>query len=164
MGHTQCGAVTAVVKGAELHGHFLALAQKIRPAAEKARADTVNAEEAVPKAIQANVWQSIEEIIRQSSIVREKLGAGRLSILGALYDLESGKVTWLGPHPAQEALVALAEQAETDAALAKKTRESGPNTAGASRPRRSAAPPTVAQHEEEHPEPAQAPATPTKSR
>jgi carbonic anhydrase len=120
MGHTKCGAVTAVVKGTELHGHLQALAEKIKPAADKVKAETPEPEEAVAKAIQANVWQTIEDVIKQSSVVRERVRAGRLSILGALYDLEQGKVSWLGLHPAQDALVALAEQAGTDPALAKK--------------------------------------------
>jgi len=84
------------------------------------KAETPEPEEAVAKAIQANVWQTIEDIIKQSSVVREKVHAGRLSILGAVYDLEQGKVSWLGLHPAQDSLVALADQAGTDAALAKK--------------------------------------------
>lgn len=120
MGHTKCGAVTAVVKGAELHGHLHALAEKIKPAVARVKEETTEAEEAVPKAIQANVWQTIEDILKQSSEVRAKVEAGQLSILGALYDLEQGKVTWLGAHPAQDALMALAAQAETDAALARK--------------------------------------------
>jgi carbonic anhydrase len=120
MGHTKCGAVTAVVKGAELHGHLHALAEKIKPAADRVKAETPSAEEAVPKAIQANVWQSIEDIIKQSSVVRERITAGRVQVMGALYDLEAGKVAWLGLHPAQDSLIALADQAETDAALAKK--------------------------------------------
>ena len=115
MGHTKCGAVTAVVKGAELHGHLHALAEKIKPAAEKAKAETTVPDEAVARAIQANVWQTIEDLIRESPIVREKLSAGQVHIQGAVYDLEQGKVNWLGAHPGQDALVALASQAETDA-------------------------------------------------
>lgn len=126
MGHTKCGAVTAVVKEAELHGHLHALAEKIKPAVEKAKLDTTETEEVVPKAIQANVWQTIEDIIKQSNEVRAKVEAGQVSILGAVYDIEQGKVTWLGAHPAQDALMALAAQAETDAALARKLSTSTP--------------------------------------
>ena len=118
MGHTKCGAVTAVVKETELHGHLHWLAEKIKPAVAKVKAESVESEEAVPKAIQANVWQTIEDIIKQSSVVRAKLETGQVTVLGAIYDLEQGKVTWLGAHPAQESLIALAAQAETDAALA----------------------------------------------
>ena len=120
MGHTKCGAVTAVVKGAELHGHLQALAEKIKPAAEKAKSGNIEGEELIGRAIQANVWQTIEDIIKQSSIVREHLASGKLSILGALYDLELGKVTWLGQHPAEDSLIALASQAATDHSLKEK--------------------------------------------
>jgi carbonic anhydrase len=126
MGHTKCGAVTAVVKETELHGHLQALAEKIKPAVAKVKAEPMETEEAVPKAIQANVWQTIEDIIKQSSAVRSKVEAGQLSLLGAIYDLEHGRVTWLGAHPAQDALIALAAQAETDAALARKLAPSTP--------------------------------------
>lgn len=126
MGHTKCGAVTAVVKETELHGHLHTLAEKIKPAVAKVKAESVEADEAVPKAIQANVWQTIEDIIKQSSVVRAKLETGQVSVLGALYDLEQGRVTWLGAHPAQEALIALVAQAETDAALARKLSTSTP--------------------------------------
>lgn len=129
MGHTKCGAVTAVVKETELHGHLHSLAEKIKPAVAKVKAESIDSEETVPKAIQANVWQTIEDIIKQSGVVRSKLEAGQVSVLGAIYDLEQGKVTWLGAHPAQEALIALAAQAETDAALARKLSTSTtPNT------------------------------------
>lgn len=120
MGHTKCGAVTAVATGAELHGHLPALAEKIKPAVEKARTVTTESEELVPKAIQANVWQTIEDIIKESGEVRERLAEGKVAILGAVYDLESGKVTWLGQHPAEDTIVALAEQSETDGTLQKK--------------------------------------------
>ena len=120
MGHTKCGAVTAVVKGTELHGHLQTLAERIKPAADRVKAETPEPEEAVAKAIQANVWQTIADTIKESSVVRERVRAGKLSILGAVYDLEQGKVTWLGLHPAQDSLVALADQAGTDPALAKK--------------------------------------------
>ncbi len=126
MGHTKCGAVTAVAKGAELHGHLHALAEKIKPAVEKVKTGTPEADELVPKSIQANVWQAIEDVIKESGEVREKLAQGKLSILGAVYDLESGKVAWLGQHPAEDSLVALASQAETDPALqSKDTAEHG---------------------------------------
>lgn len=144
MGHSKCGAVTAVVKGAELHGHLESLAAKIQPAVEKVKAETPAADEAVPKAIQANVWQTIEDIIKQSSIIRDRIAAGRVQVMGALYDLEAGKVSWLGLHPAQDSLIALASQAETDAALAKKlTNAPAPlkSTAAQKPPARPAAPP-----------------------
>jgi carbonic anhydrase len=126
MGHTKCGAVTAVANGAELHGHLHVLADKIKPAVDKTKAGKPEPDELVPRCIQANVWQTIEDIIKQSSVVREKLAEGKLSIVGAIYDLEQGKVSWLGQHPAEDSLVALASQAATDASLAPKAEAHGP--------------------------------------
>jgi carbonic anhydrase len=126
MGHSRCGAVTAVVKGTELHGHLHLLGEKIKPAVDKVKAETTDLEEAVPKSIQANVWQVIEDVLKQSAAVREKAATGRVHVLGAIYDLEQGKVSWLGAHPAESAIIALAEQAQTDSALARKLLATAP--------------------------------------
>src|SRR5262245_20646613 len=69
MGHTRCGAVTAAVKGEPLHGHVQRLVDKIKPAADKAKVESLDIEEAVPKAIRGNIWQSIEDILKQSDLV-----------------------------------------------------------------------------------------------
>ena len=56
-------------------------------------------------AITDNVWQAMEDMLRQSPIIREKVRDGQAQVVGALYDLDSGQVQWLGPHPDQEKLV-----------------------------------------------------------
>ncbi len=105
LGHTKCGAVTAVAQDEELPGHLPALANRIRPAVIKARTETVQSDEVVPRAIKENVWQAITDIIQQSREIRDRVTARRTVILGAVYDLESGKVTWLGPHPDEKRLL-----------------------------------------------------------
>ena len=117
LGHTGCGAVTAACKGGELPGHLPALINKIKPAVTKARAVAATPDRLVPTAIQANVWQQIEEIYFQSSILREKVKEGALQIVGGIYDLEKGTVNWLGAHPGQETLISQAESADKEAAL-----------------------------------------------
>ncbi|HXG49532.1 MAG TPA: carbonic anhydrase [Methylomirabilota bacterium] len=107
MGHTRCGAVTAVVKGADLHGHLPRLADHIKPAAERALAITNQPDAAVPHAVQENVWQSIADIFTKSSLIRERAKAGKVHVEGAIYDLETGRVNWLGPHPEAASLHAL---------------------------------------------------------
>jgi carbonic anhydrase len=119
LGHAKCGAVTAVAKGTQLHGHLHSIAEKIQPAAEKARAESTDPNDLIPRAIQANVWNTMERILRESSIIRERVDAGAVHIIGATYDVESGRVSWLGGHPAQDAIIALANQAQTDVALAR---------------------------------------------
>ena len=111
MGHSKCGAVTAAVKNAELHGHLPSLISLIKPAAEKARASTPE-EELVPRTIELNVWQQVENIFAKSASVREFAVAGKVQIVGAIYDISTGKVQWLGQHPELDRLLT---DAKTDA-------------------------------------------------
>lgn len=106
LGHSGCGAVTAVATGAELHGSVARLAENIRPAVEKAKAGHpgLSGEALVPAAIEENVWRSAEELFKLSAEVRERVREGTLKVVGAVYDLSSGRVTWLGPHPGQARL------------------------------------------------------------
>ena len=117
LGHTGCGAVTAVATDAELHGSIPALVDNIRPAVEKAQAahPHLHGKKLVPAAVEANVWQSIEDLLRNSPATRERVAAGKLKVVGAIYDLHDGRVKWLGEHPAREKI----------ASHAKKDREAG---------------------------------------
>jgi len=108
MGHTKCGAVTAAVKGSELHGHLPSLISLIKPAADKAKLNAPE-EEAVPRAIELNVWQQVENIFARSALLRESVAAGKVQIVGAVYDIATGKVQWLGQHPESDRLVAEAK-------------------------------------------------------
>lgn len=119
LGHTGCGAVGAACKGGHLPGHLPALIQRIQPAVDKARAVAVTPDKLAPTAIQANVWLQIEEIVFQSAIVREKLKDGSLQVVGGIYDLEKGSVTWLGTHPGLDGLISKAENAEKESAVAR---------------------------------------------
>jgi carbonic anhydrase len=106
MGHSKCGAVTAVASGAKLHGHLPKLAERIQPAVDKAKAKVTDPADLVPKAIEENVWQVIANVLKQSPEVHELVAKGKVQVMGAIYDLESGQVAWLGAHPDQKALLA----------------------------------------------------------
>jgi carbonic anhydrase len=107
LGHTQCGEVAAVVDEAKLPPNLAALVEPIQPAVAKAReANTKAARDVLlAAAIKDNVWQAIADLLQQSPIVREKVRDGQIKVLGALYDLDSGQVQWLGAHPEQGKLV-----------------------------------------------------------
>ncbi|HZK12945.1 MAG TPA: carbonic anhydrase, partial [Desulfobaccales bacterium] len=107
MGHNQCGAVSAVVDNAKLPPNIASLVAPIKPAVDKARVANPEAAKDVllKAAVTDNVWQAIEDMLRQSPIIREKVKDGQVQVVGALYDLDSGQVQWLGPHPDQAKLV-----------------------------------------------------------
>jgi len=100
LGHRDCGAVTAVVTGAEVHGSIPALLDRIVPAVVKTKLAHPDADqdEMVALAVENNVWQGIEDLLMTSSATRARVADGRLRILGALYDIEAGEVKWLGRH------------------------------------------------------------------
>ena len=98
LGHSGCGAVTAVTMDAELHGNVAPLVAGIRPAVVRAKKEhpELHGKDLVPAAIEANVRQSIDDLLKISPVVRERVKDGKLKVVGALYDLKSGKIRWLG--------------------------------------------------------------------
>ncbi len=110
LGHTSCGAVTAAVQNAKVHGNLPFLINQIKPAVAKAKSwtPTASGDDLVAKSIKANVWLTMENMFRKSAEVRELVLKGKLLVIGGIYDLHSGQVDWLGAHPDQGALIAAA--------------------------------------------------------
>jgi carbonic anhydrase len=109
LGHTQCSTVGAVLDNAKLPPNFTALVEPIKFAVAKAKENHPGAAKDVllTAAITANVWQAIADMLEQSPIIRETVKAGQVRVVGAVYDIDTGKVEWLGPHPDQESLIAI---------------------------------------------------------
>ena len=107
LGHTHCGAVTAVTIEEELGGNLRSLADRIRPAVNRARRAHPNlyGDALVPAAVEANVWQSIEDLLKESSMTRRRVRQRTLEVVGAIYDIATGIVDWLGNHPQQKELL-----------------------------------------------------------
>lgn len=120
LGHSQCGAVTAVVQNDKVPANVAALVKPIAPAAAQARANNPGAggEALINAAIKANIWQAMEDLLQKSPIIKGQVKAGKVKVLGALYELDTGQVQWLGPHPAQNKLVGAA--GKTNGAKGKK--------------------------------------------
>ena len=92
LGHSKCGAVTAACKGVEL-GNITALLSKVKPAIAniKQRDGEVEVEEVT----KANVHQSIKEIREKSSILADLETEGKIKIVGAVYHVEDGRISYL---------------------------------------------------------------------
>ena len=107
LGHTSCGAVTAVCRGDEVHGNIPKLVENIVPAVNKAK-ETHGHEfrpDLVEHSIVNNVWQSIEDLMKISPITAELVQNGKLIVVGAIYHLDTGIVDWLGEHPEMAKLI-----------------------------------------------------------
>ncbi|MFP5221761.1 MAG: carbonic anhydrase [Acidobacteriota bacterium] len=109
LGHTKCGAVNAVIAGGEAHGNIPALVANIVPPVTKVKAENpgLTGDALANKAIEANTWQSIEDLFKQSPMIRDMAKSKSVKVVGAIYDVETGKVNWLGEHPRQAELVEL---------------------------------------------------------
>lgn len=107
LGHTACGAVTAAADGKPLPGHIGPLVAPIRPAVEDARKEHPGLAGAglVAAAVRCNVYQQVRTLLTESEAVREAVHAGHARVVGAVYDLSTGAVEFLGPHPAQARLL-----------------------------------------------------------
>lgn len=98
LGHTRCGAITAACNHLEL-GNLSHLLHKIQPAIERVTTISENRTgdnaDFVNLVTVRNVELTIEQIRLQSSIIRELEQAGSIRMVGAVYDVETGKVTFL---------------------------------------------------------------------
>ena len=92
LGHTKCGAVTSACKGVEL-GNITALLSKIKPAIAEVKERYGDLE--VEEVTQANVHQSIKEIRDKSEILADLENEGKIKIVGAVYHVEDGRVSYL---------------------------------------------------------------------
>ncbi len=102
LGHTQCGAVTAVAEAFSGHKHSLErnippLIESITPAVKRAFElhKDVHGKDIVPFAIEENVWEAVHNLFMKSPATRNLVRDGRVRVAGAIYDVSSGKVSWL---------------------------------------------------------------------
>ncbi len=95
LGHTRCGAIKGAIDQVEL-GHLSGLLSKVDPAIEKtAGARTEVTRETYTELVsQANVINSMQEIMNSSSILKAMLSDGKIGMVGGMYSVESGNVTF----------------------------------------------------------------------
>ncbi len=97
LGHSQCGAVKAAIKHIDakdtLPGSIGGLVDLIRPAVAAVKNGQGNI---LDHAIKANVERGVERLKRLEPILAGSVKKGTLKVVGAVYDLHSGKVTTFG--------------------------------------------------------------------
>lgn len=107
LGHTGCGAVTAVVRGDKLPHSFGHLLSPIRETVRDLRRarPTLQGEALIGEAVQANVWRAVADLLSENDALRDRARTGRLAIVGAVYEIRTGAVRWLGHHPRETVLL-----------------------------------------------------------
>ncbi|MCA9582215.1 MAG: carbonic anhydrase [Myxococcales bacterium] len=95
LGHSSCGAIKGACSGAEL-GHLTGLLKKIEPSVQAVRAegDNLDADELAQRVADANVDRVVEQILEQSAVLRDMIAKKQVGIVGAMYSVHSGAVTF----------------------------------------------------------------------
>lgn len=86
LGHTDCGAVNATLKGADVPGQISGLFQHIRPAVKAANGD-------LRKAIEENVRNQANLLAEASTVIARMVQRRELIVAGGIYDLTTGIVS-----------------------------------------------------------------------
>merc|ERR1712176_1666462 len=115
LGHTRCGAIAGATS--------TAMSAKSNPRSDDAPSSTLDkllrglgpvalqaaaelpadatVDEVAAHAVKVNVFHTIEKLLTYSKPLREKVTQGDVVVQGAIYDIVSGKVKFLGPSPRQ---------------------------------------------------------------
>ena len=98
LGHEHCGAVKGAIDGVEL-GNITPMLKNIRPAVEHFTdyegVKSSENEEFVHMVTEQNVRLTITGIREQSAVLNEMESNGEIKIVGGLYDMNSGTVTFI---------------------------------------------------------------------
>jgi carbonic anhydrase len=97
LGHTKCGAIKGACDHVEM-GNLTELLSKIQPAVYS-ESETTNTEKRnskngkfVENVAAINVKRSVKNIIERSFIIEQMVEKGEIGVVGAMYNIETGKV------------------------------------------------------------------------
>lgn len=97
LGHKACGAVKGACDGVEL-GNLTGMLANIQPAIDAVTDITEDRNSGnavyVQKVSDNNVAMAVENIRAQSPVLKEMEDNGEIAIVGAMYDISDGSVSW----------------------------------------------------------------------
>lgn len=88
LGHSSCGAVAAAMEGGTVPGMISSLYYHIRPVVANERGN-------LAAAVKANVDYQVRRLLAGSTVLADLVRREQLAIVGAVYDLPTGRVEWL---------------------------------------------------------------------
>ena len=97
LGHTNCGAVTAAIRVVQnkedLPGRLFVLIDAIEPSV--LRAQMSNPDDLLRAATEENVRRQVSRLRTISPVINAAQEAGRVKVVGAIYDMDTGRVELL---------------------------------------------------------------------
>lgn len=98
LGHTKCGAIKGACAGVKLD-NLTGLLDKVKPAIAEADTLLPNADKSTTQFVETvaeqNVLNTVKQILEQSPILNELYQTNKIGIVSAMYNVESGEVTFL---------------------------------------------------------------------
>lgn len=98
MGHTKCGAIKGACQNVQL-GHLTGVLDRIQPAVKKVQGSIEKFDptsyEHIDMVSEENVRQTVARIRKSSDVIRKLEADKKVQIVGAMYDISTGKVSFL---------------------------------------------------------------------
>ena len=95
LGHTHCGAVKGAIDNVKL-GNLTDLLARISPAVTAAGPGSSKDHAYVDRVAEQNLRLAMKQIREKSPILRDLIASGAVRLVGGMYDIETGKVTFYG--------------------------------------------------------------------
>jgi carbonic anhydrase len=97
LGHTSCGAIKGACDDVKF-GNLTSLLEKIKPSVSKVSTGTnersSSNSEFVNNVAKVNVYNSVQQIMENSEVIRDLIDKGEAGIVPAMYDVATGVVTF----------------------------------------------------------------------
>jgi carbonic anhydrase len=97
LGHSHCGAVTAVVNHEHVPDDVHRLVVHLEEAVERVRKarPTLQGNELLSACVKENVVETMDDLQRGCKEIAQRVRDGRLKIAGGIYNLSDGRVSWI---------------------------------------------------------------------
>ncbi|WP_423456253.1 carbonic anhydrase family protein [Ottowia sp. VDI28] len=98
LGHSECGAIKGAVDDAKL-GLLTGVLAQIRPSLAKLNYQGVPSskdKELVQRVAEQNVRDAMARLTARSEILARRVQDGQLKIAGAMHDVQTGRISWIG--------------------------------------------------------------------
>ncbi len=107
LGHYHCNIIDDVIKGKINEDTIQSIRETLDSSIERARLiyGTNYSETLYKQSIILNVYYSMENIIKESKIIKNLIQNNQIKVIGAVYNEKTGYIEWLNEHPMQQEII-----------------------------------------------------------